>query len=95
MQETNTCVNCLQYLSEIDLLTFYSNELLYFFSKFAMFLMIYRPDYISRMDDLAFDMYQVRNSPPYFVKNVVILGQYHKNLLITSADKPYNKLSTH
>ena len=32
--------------------------------KRFLFSLIYRPDYISRLDDLSFDMYQVRLNIP-------------------------------
>ena len=32
--------------------------------KYFLYSLIYRPDYISRLDDLSFDMYQVRPNTP-------------------------------
>ena len=61
--------------------------------KYFVYSLIYRPDYISRLDDLSFDMYQVRPNIPcnkmhtYWLVNVSLSSDPPQESLKFSGNK--------
>ena len=63
--------------------------------KYFLYSLIYRPDYISRLDDLSFDMYQVRPNIPcnkmntYWLVNISLSSDPPRAFLENNVP-PYN-----
>ena len=63
--------------------------------KYVLYSLIYRPDYISRLDDLSFDMYQVRLNIPcnkmntYWLVNISLSSDPPRAFLENNVP-PYN-----
>ena len=63
--------------------------------KYFVYSLIYRPDYISRLDDLSFDMYQVRLNIPcnnmntYWLVNISLSSDPPRPFLENNVP-PYN-----